>query len=984
MAGAPEFQFGEDDTPQGAPEFSFDAPEKPEPTIRGAAVQPFHGFNVGLRNIVGAPVDIANWTMRKTGLPVSDKPFMGSEWVKERMGDIGVRPEEYPAQTGVERALRAGGEGVAYALAPQMALEATATRAAPTVARGVAEKLFGASRPGSSAATAENIALNLGAGAGAEVASENVPDRWKGVAGMAGGVGGAGLTQAGIGIAKGIPTMARGAFDYMQLYWNPKVEAARQLSERATNPSAATNIIEEKARELIPGSKPTTFEVTGDPGIGQMQRAAETQSPERFLERRGEQAIARQTAIEGVAPSGSPMDVPAALKQQFNALEASENAIAQAAEARTRQAIDALGGNATPDEYGRLLRQYTQEAKDAANAARKALYDAVDPRGDLNAVSSGIRDAATSIASTAEGSLAKPLEGEVASIVDAAKSIGDVLPFSELRNLDTRIGDAMRQELRTNGETNTYRQLAELKRSSLDAINNAAENQTRYEAEAVASGKMNPRDTLEARLRSAWGMDEPRISALEPNMTPADVEAIQAAKKGHQEYVEKFREGPVGEVLRPGQSRGNYRLEFDASVGPKFFQPGPKGFEAAEAFKRAAGGNPDAMATMNDYIVAQAFSKSRDPKTGLIDPKRFDAWKAANSDALRAFPDAGKQLSSAARASEAAMEVAARARDTIKNAQGSEIAKVMGAGDDETVSKVVGGIFGRSNAQGIMRDLVQATKNNPDARQGLQRSVADYIRQRFVSTAEAGTSDANLINSATFQKFVRDNRKTLEQVLDKDQVNTLQALADDLNRSARSVTGSALAGRPTTAQDMSAAARKGQTYWDKLTRGIGAVAPPIISGGAMGYAGGPIAGLVGFGAVTGAEILGGMRAAGMKRVDDLITEAILNPELARQLLKAAPKNDVSGPARTLSDKIAKLGFTGVRQPIQGNSDQSEEAPPLTINGPGNRMGRATGGAVNLTALAKSARKHVTLDTKPLLGEHDETVARALEIAGKHI
>jgi ribosomal protein L4 len=70
--------------------------------------------------------------------------------------------------------------------------------------------------------------------------------------------------------------------------------------------------------------------------------------------------------------------------------------------------------------------------------------------------------------------------------------------------------------------------------------------------------------------------------------------------------------------------------------------------------------------------------------------------------------------------------------------------------------------------------------------------VADYIRQRFISTAEAGTSEANLINSASFQKFVRDNRRTLEQVLDKDQVNAMQALADDLNRSARSTTGSAL------------------------------------------------------------------------------------------------------------------------------------------------------------------------------------------------
>jgi hypothetical protein len=96
--------------------------------------------------------------------------------------------------------------------------------------------------------------------------------------------------------------------------------------------------------------------------------------------------------------------------------------------------------------------------------------------------------------------------------------------------------------------------------------------------------------------------------------------------------------------------------------------------------------------------------------------------------------------------------------------------------------------------------------------------------------------------------------------------------------------------------------------------------------------------------------------------------------------------EVPGAGRSLSRRIAETGITGIKQPIQGNPIQEgdEEIPPLTIRGPGNRMGRATGGAVNLTALAKSARKHVTLDTKPLLGEHDETVARALEVAGKHI
>jgi hypothetical protein len=49
-----------------------------------------------------------------------------------------------------------------------------------------------------------------------------------------------------------------------------------------------------------------------------------------------------------------------------------------------------------------------------------------------------------------------------------------------------------------------------------------------------------------------------------------------------------------------------------------------------------------------------------------------------------------------------------------------------------------------------------------------------------------------------------------------------------------------------------------------------------------------------------------------------------------------------------------------------------------------RQGRASGGAVNLMALSKAAKKQVTQSTEALLNESDDTVARALEVANKHI
>jgi hypothetical protein len=931
------------------------------------AIQFPSGFNAAAMKLIGAPVDLVNWGFRKVGLPVSEKPFMGEDFLREQAAKIGIEPDKYPARSLTEKVVRAGGEAAGYAVLPQAGLEATASRAlgaipkapAGITGRETAEKVFGASRPGSLAATGANIATNVGGGAGAELAMEMVPERFKTLAGMAGGVTGAGLTQLGVEGAKTLPKMGRAAFEYLQPIWNPEKVAAREFAEGVGSRNRVLDILENEQQELIPGSKPTTFEMTGDTNIGQMQLGAETRSPTLFHKRTGEQAIARQAALEGVAPEGSPLEVSKILREGFAAIEARENAAIQRAEQRARNAVEQMDVEGTADDYGRLLRQFTQEAKDAAKKERRALYSEIDPKGTLNIVSRDVRGAAERIATEAGADLARPLEGEVAAIVTAAQGIGDVIPFASMRALDTRIGDAMRAELRANGETNTYRQLVQMKNSVSNAIDDAVENQAKYEADTALAGKTAAEGTLE------------------PNLTQQSVESLSAAKKFNKDYMGTFREGSVGEVLKSAGGKGQYKLAFDAKVGPQFFRAGDTGFEAAQQFLKAVGDNPQAVETMKDYIVSSAFNKARDPKTGLINQTAFDAWKKKHGSALRAFPDVADRLSTVSKASEAATEVATRSRTTIENAQKSELANIMGAADNQTVSKVVGEIFGQPNAQRTMRNLADAAASNPDAAAGLQRAVADYIRQRFISTAEVKTSEAKAINSAAFQKFVRDNRKTLEQVFDREQVNTLQALADDLNRGARSVTGNLTGGRSATEQIRNQNIEEGKSYWDGLVRGVGAVAAPVFGGSATSYAAGPVAGLAVFGGLVGANIANSMRAAGMQTVDQLITDALLNPEQARKLLRAAPRKDTPEAARGASDIIANTIITGTKQPIQTMG-------PLTIYGPGDRTGRASGGAVNLMALSKAAKKQVTQVTEPLLNESDDTVAHALEIANKQI
>ena len=134
--------------------------------------------------------------------------------------------------------------------------------------------------------------------------------------------------------------------------------------------------------------------------------------------------------------------------------------------------------------------------------------------------------------------------------------------------------------------------------------------------------------------------------------------------------------------------------------------------------------------------------------------------------------------------------------------------------------------------------------------------------------------------------------------------------------------------------------------------------------------------VAGAGAVINAAIIHHMRMAGIENIDKLLTRAMLEPEFMLELLKEAPRSANVRPSINLTNQIAKGALVG--------EENAERPRTLTIRGPGNRPTRATGGAVNLMALSKAAKKHVTRSTEDLLNESDDTVARALEVANKHI
>lgn len=119
-----------------------------------------------------------------------------------------------------------------------------------------------------------------------------------------------------------------------------------------------------------------------------------------------------------------------------------------------------------------------------------------------------------------------------------------------------------------------------------------------------------------------------------------------------------------------------------------------------------------------------------------------------------------------------------------------------------------------------------------------------------------------------------------------------------------------------------------------------------------------------------------------------LQRAAVDPGFARLLAqKPSEANTMKlrGFLREIAARGPALGVAAERipdEPAPPEKTTEEKYRELTI--PLQRPGRATGGAVNLQALAKAAKNHVTSSTETLLKEHDDTVAKALEVANRHI
>ncbi len=902
------------------------------------------GLNGAIYSVAGMPVDAATWLLNKAGQQaraVSGAPVqeiqpgpLGSQSLARWGEMLGINdPEKVaPANPG-QQVARAAGAGVGYAIAPEAALAGLGRLGAVSEgAVNIAGKVLG--RSTTAGDLAANAVVGGASGAGGELVAERLPEKYRPLGEMVGGLLAGGMAAGATAIPAAVRAGAGAAGDYLAplTVRGQERTAAQTLDRRATNPEAVREAIETAPREIVPGSNPTSAQLTGDMGLSAVERGVKTKAPDEFNQRFADQNTARLTALEGIEPKGAASEnVVAALRQGLADLDASTAAALDTATTNARSSAGAIGGRGTPEGYGATVRQGLSEAETAARAKEGALWKAVDPDGTLALPASDTKKSALEIARSQPKS-AKPMEGEERAIFLAAARLPDVAPFSEMTALRSRVSTAMRQELRDNGRTPVYARMSQLRGKIEGDIEGAVSRQAEAQEQAVARGEMSEEDTIAAFLRrdiQGWnerraaeaslgqnsgaigGGDAPfgaggaypvsgrqvpgggkfpdapgaegiQGSRLEPNFDAEAVDRLKAASAATKERAQTYGNGPVGQVLRKEGSEGPYRVPF-GTVPSKFFHPGRTGYEDVQALRKAA--SPEVVQEVRDYALSTLRSTAERPD-GTLDPKKVEIWKRTHADALRAFPEIEGLVANPVRASQAMEGVAIQRKAALDAYQTGVVAKLLQIEDPADVSRAVGAVFHRQDATKQMLWLRRQFNGNPDAGEGLKKAITDYVTNRFVSNTEAATSGQGVLKSDAFQTFIRENTAALRAAGFKDrELNVMRAIAGDLQRSNRSVTAAKLPGQSNTAQDTIEAAGGTKSALAHLV-GIIASAAPTAGASAVGYGvAGPIGGAAAF---LGASAVSAMRKAGLANVDDIIKDAILNPERMRTLFEQFP------------------------------------------------------------------------------------------------
>jgi hypothetical protein len=358
---------------------------------------------------------------------------------------------------------------------------------------------------------------------------------------------------------------------------------------------------------------------------------------------------------------------------------------------------------------------------------------------------------------------------------------------------------------------------------------------------------------------------------LTPNFGPDDAAQYRAARAATAERKQTFDRGAPGQALQKGgyNARGEngYAMPVEQVAG-KFFNAGKSSATDMAEFLRAAEGRGAAVQALRDYAIGDLRRVAVDD-AGRVDPKRWAAWVAKHDAPLRSFPEVRRDLSNVAAAQRSLDRVTGLRDQAVKGFEKSSAGKFLDGTDPDAAFASV--IRSGNRTQGLTQ-LVRMAKGDEGKLGQLRRAAVDHMLKSIENTGAVDSAGNQQLSAAKAIRFMGDNGKALQRsgLMTPSQIAVLRAAEEDLRRGTYVATVGKIPGSPTY-QNFSSAALLGRLALDIEGRGGGAIG--TFFSGALGNTVGRAANF--------------LYQVPDKQIRELITDAMLDPKLARELMARA-------------------------------------------------------------------------------------------------
>lgn len=659
------------------------------------------GINVGLAQIVGAPVDILNAGLGLVGLG-SEKPFGGSKFLREQAARIptGAGPLTYQTLEDVPQEFRPiarAGEAIGASV-PIAAAPFGVTREIGKVP-GLVRPIVQAARssPGKFAATEAGGAL--GAAQGAAVAELLAPgSHTAAVTGeMAGGfvnpIGAAARAAGGAG--RGLSTLVKGFTRGGQE--TKAAETIQQAMLKAgENPERVAQLLREADLE---GIALTAGQKSESPTLLALEATIASKNPnfDAAMRTRTQENMANLRKLIGqLEASGDPQLLKEAARMRGRYFDSLLQGRLEAARARMERTQTLIGG-----DKGAASARATQILEDALGDARKAeraLWEEVPKDIPIKA------------------------ENTIAAHANVRSKMlpEEPLPPAFIENFVKRISKRPSPEssklILPEGvrAPTTPTQLPDVSSGEL----------LRFRSQMLANGR-------EARAQSKWS--EARIYEDMADGALADLAAMEGgaaseARAFSRSLNETFSRTFASDALAV-KATGAERIAPEAVLQRAYGSGGALSNKRFQDLEAAAQFSGKSMIQEQEEFLRAAATASVDPQTGRVNPGSLEGFMRNNAQMLNRYPALKKDLANASIAEQTFRNVQAAGEQASKAIQHrAAFAEVL---RNENPAQAVRNVVNSANPQRGYEQLIKLARRGPQGSvDGLKAATLDYAARQ--------------------------------------------------------------------------------------------------------------------------------------------------------------------------------------------------------------------------------------------------------------